>query len=148
MIFPLLPVFVASLGAGPAFLGLVEGIADATASLLKLGSGYVADRVPARKPLVLGGYLVAALVRPLVAVAAAPWQVLAIRVTDRIGKGVRSAPRDVILAASVPAEEAGRAFGFHRAMDHAGAVVGPLIATALLAAGWPLRHVFGIALVP
>ncbi|KAB2641791.1 MAG: MFS transporter [Verrucomicrobia bacterium] len=148
MIFPLLPVFVASLGASTTFLGLVEGLADATSSLLKLGSGYVADHTRRRKPLVLFGYGVAALVRPLVALATAPWHVLAVRVTDRVGKGVRSAPRDVLIAGSVSKEETGRAFGFHRAMDHAGAVVGPLVATALLGLGWPLRSVFWAALIP
>ncbi len=148
MIFPLLPVFVGSLGASTTFLGLVEGLADATSSLLKLASGYVADHTRRKKPLVLFGYGAAALVRPLVALATAPWHVLAVRVTDRVGKGIRSAPRDVLIASSVSGEETGRAFGFHRAMDHAGAVVGPLIATALLGLGWPLRHVFWVALVP
>lgn len=148
MIFPLLPVFVASLGAAPAFLGLVEGVAEATSSFLKLASGYAGDRVGAKKPLVLFGYTIAAVVRPLMAVATAPWHVLAVRVTDRIGKGIRTSPRDALLANSVRSEEAGRAFGFHRAMDHAGAVVGPLIATALLSLGWELRSVFWLALVP
>lgn len=148
MIFPLLPVFVASLGASTTFLGLVEGLADATSSLLKLASGYVADHTRRKKPLVLFGYGVAALVRPLVALATAPWHVLAVRLTDRVGKGVRSAPRDVLIAGSVSEAETGRAFGFHRAMDHAGAVVGPLVATALLGLGWPLRSVFWVALVP
>jgi len=148
MIFPLLPVFVASLGAAPMFLGLVEGIADATSSLIKLASGYVADRSRAKKPLVLFGYGMTALVRPLVALATAPWHVLAIRVTDRVGKGIRAAPRDVLIANSVSKEESGRAFGFHRAMDHAGAVVGPVIATILLSLGWELRSVFWVALVP
>ncbi len=151
MIFPLLPVFVASLGASPAFLGLVEGLADATSSVLKLASGYVADRARTKKPLkplVLLGYGVAAVVRPLVALATAPWHVLAVRVTDRIGKGIRTSPRDVLIANAVPAAESGRAFGFHRAMDHAGAVVGPLVATALLALGCPLRWVFALAVVP
>ncbi|MEN9578416.1 MAG: hypothetical protein RJA70_1425 [Pseudomonadota bacterium] len=148
MIFPLLPVFVASLGASTTFLGLVEGLADATSSLLKLASGYVADSTGRKKPLVLFGYGVAALARPLVALATAPWHVLAVRLTDRVGKGLRSAPRDVLIAASVSKEESGRAFGFHRAMDHAGAVVGPLIATALLGLGVPLRSVFWIALIP
>lgn len=148
MIFPLLPVFIASLGASAAFLGLVEGLADATSSLLKLVSGYVADRAARRKPLVVFGYGVASVVRPLVALATAPWHVLAVRVADRVGKGIRSAPRDVLIAASAAKEETGRAFGFHRAMDHAGAVVGPLVATALLRLGWPLRAVFWVALVP
>lgn len=148
MIFPLLPVFMASLGASTTFLGLVEGLADAISSLLKLASGYIADHTGRKKSLVLFGYGVAALVRPLVSLATAPWHVLAIRVTDRIGKGIRSAPRDVLIADSVCKEEAGRAFGFHRAMDHAGAVVGPLVATTLLGLGWPLRSVFWVAFIP
>lgn len=148
MIFPLLPVFVASLGASATFLGLVEGFADATSSLLKLASGYVADRSTRKKPLVLFGYGIAALVRPMMALAVAPWHVFAVRVTDRVGKGLRSSPRDVLIANSVSAGESGRAFGFHRAMDHAGAVVGPLIATLLLALGWELRSVFVVALIP
>src|SRR5882757_10689411 len=105
MIFPLLPVFIASLGASATFLGLVEGVADATSSLLKLASGYVADRTRRKKPLVLFGYGIAALVRPLVAVATAPWHVLAVRVTDRVGKGIRSSPRDALIASAVPREE-------------------------------------------
>jgi len=148
MIFPLLPAFVASLGAAPVFLGLVEGVADATSSLLKLASGYATDRLRAKKPLVVIGYSIASFVRPLAALASAPWHVLAVRVTDRVGKGLRSTPRDALIASAVPNEEAGRAFGFHRAMDHAGAVVGPLVATLLLSLGWDLRSVFWAALVP
>jgi MFS family permease len=148
MIFPLLPVFLASLGAAPVFLGLVEGAADATSSLLKLVFGYVADRAPRKRPLVFAGYFLATVARPLVALATAPWHVLVVRVTDRVGKGIRSAPRDALIAASARKDEAGRAFGFHRAMDHAGAVVGPLLATALLAAGWSMRAVFWTAIVP
>ncbi len=148
MIFPLLPVFVASLGASTTFLGLVEGMADATSSILKLASGELADRTGRTKPFVVAGYGIAGALRPLVALASAPWHVLLVRVGDRVGKGIRSAPRDALLAASVPAEQSGRAFGFHRAMDHAGAVVGPLCATALLALGWELRDVFWAATVP
>jgi MFS family permease len=148
MIFPLLPLFVTSLGASTAFLGLVEGMADATSSLLKLASGYIADHTKRSKSLVLFGYGASALVRPLVALATAPWHVLAVRVTDRVGKGVRSTPRDALIANSVSKEQTGRAFGFHRAMDHAGAVVGPLVATALLGLGLPLRHVFWVAVIP
>ncbi len=148
MIFPLLPVFVASLGAAPVFLGLVEGLADAVSSLLKLASGYVADSSRSKKPLVLFGYGIAALVRPLVALATSPWHVLAVRVSDRVGKGIRSTPRDVLIASSVSHEESGRAFGFHRAMDHAGAVLGPLVATLLMAMGFSMRQVFVAALVP
>lgn len=148
MIFPLLPAFLATLGAGPVFLGLIEGVADAVASFLKLASGYAAERATRRKPLVLFGYGIASLARPLVAFASAPWHVLLVRVTDRVGKGVRTSPRDVLLAAAAPRGEAGRAFGFHRSMDHAGAVVGPLLATFLLSLGMPLRHVFLAAIVP
>jgi MFS family permease len=148
MIFPLLPIFLVSLGGGPAFLGLVEGVADAVSSLLKLASGYVVDRVGRRTPLVLFGYGIAVVARPLVALATAPWHVLAVRVTDRVGKGIRSTPRDAIIAASVPREHSGRAFGFHQAMDHAGAVIGPLLATVLLGAGASLREIFVIAAIP
>jgi MFS family permease len=148
MIIPLLPVFVVSLGGGALFLGLVEGAANATASFLKLASGYWADRVRRRTPLVLFGYGIAALARPLVALATAPWHVLAVRVTDRIGKGIRTSPRDAIIASSVAKEDTGRAFGFHHAMDHAGAVTGPLIATALVASGLSMREVFWVAAVP
>jgi MFS family permease len=148
MIFPLLPVFIASLGGGATFLGLIEGLADATSSLLKLASGYFGDRPGNKKPLVLFGYGLATAVRPFVALATAPWHVLVVRVADRIGKGVRSSPRDALIAAAVPQAEAGRAFGFHNAMDHAGAVVGPLTATLLLKLGLPLRTVFWVAAVP
>jgi len=148
MVFPLLPVFVVSLGAGPAFLGLVEGVADAVSSLLKLASGHLSDRIRWRKPFVLLGYSLAGAVRPLMGLATAPWHVLGIRGTDRVGKGIRTAPRDVLIAASVPSESAGRAFGFHRAMDHLGAVVGPLVATGLLGLGWTVRGVFLATIVP
>jgi MFS family permease len=148
MIFPLLPAFLAGLGASPAFVGLVEGLADATASVLKLVSGRLADRAATKKPLVLVGYGIAAAVRPLVALAAAPWHVLAIRSADRVGKGLRSSPRDALLAALAPPGQAGRAFGLHRAMDHAGAVVGPLVASLLLGLGWSPRRVFLLTIVP
>jgi MFS family permease len=148
MIFPLLPVLIASLGGGATFLGLIEGLADAISSLLKLASGYVAERTGKRKPLVVAGYAVASLVRPFVAVATAPWHVLVVRVSDRVGKGLRSSPRDAMIAAAVPRDQAGRAFGFHNAMDHAGAVVGPVLATLLLGAGLSLRHVFWVAALP
>jgi MFS family permease len=148
MIFPLLPVFLSSLGAAPAFLGLVEGLADAVSSFLKLASGYAADRTQRNKPMVLIGYSIASLARPLVALAGAPWHVLVVRVVDRVGKGIRTSPRDVMIANAAASAESGRAFGFHRAMDHAGAVVGPLIATALLGLGVSMRDVFWLALVP
>ena len=148
MIFPLLPVFLTeTLGAGPAYLGLVEGAADAVSSLLKLASGVIADRIQKRKPLVLLGYGIASAVRPFVALAGRPWHVLAVRVTDRVGKGIRSSPRDAMIA-DAAGEHAGRAFGFHQAMDHVGAVVGPLIATALIALSLSIRSVFWIAVIP
>lgn len=135
MIYPLLPFFLISLGAGPAFLGLVEGVAETTASMLKLASGWFSDRVGKRKPLVVAGYSIASVARPLVAFATAPWHVLLIRFTDRIGKGIRTAPRDALLAESVHPSVHGTAFGFHRAADHTGAVMGPLVASAILFAG-------------
>src|SRR5260221_271862 len=135
MIFPLLPVFIAdTLGGGAAFLGIIEGAADAVSSLLKLVSGRVADRLPRRAPLVIFGYGLAALVRPLMAVATAPAHALVVRLIDRTGKGIRSSPRDALIADSTDAGSIGRAFGFHRAMDHAGAVVGPLVAAGLVSA--------------
>ncbi|HYH80504.1 MAG TPA: MFS transporter [Longimicrobium sp.] len=150
MIYPLLPIFLTGvLRAGPALLGLIEGVAEASSSLLKLASGVIADRFGRRKQLVAWGYGIAAVGRPLIAVAGAGWQVLAIRFTDRVGKGLRTAPRDALLADSVPPALRGTAFGIHRAADHAGAVLGPLIASALLLL-WPgdLRRVFALALVP
>jgi MFS family permease len=150
MIYPLLPLFLTSvLGAGPAFLGVIEGVAESTAALLKLVSGIWSDRVRRRKRLVLGGYGLSALARPLVALATGPLAVLAIRFTDRIGKGVRTSPRDALIADSVAPQLRGRAYGFHRSMDHAGALLGPLLATALLAT-WTknLRVIFALAAIP
>ena len=148
MIFPLLPLFLTTvIGASPAFLGLIEGAADAVASVLKLISGRLSDTL-GRKPLVVFGYGIAGVARPLVALATAPWHVLAIRISDRLGKGTRSSPRDALIADAAGPENAGRAFGFHRAFDHAGAVVGPLVAAALLGLGFGLRSVFWIAAIP
>jgi len=149
MIYPLLPSFLTGvLGAGPAFVGLVEGLAESVASLLKLASGRISDRMRRRKPLIVGGYTLSSLARPLVAAATAPWHVLVVRIADRIGKGVRGAPRDALLAQVTPREDLGRAYGFHRAMDHAGAVVGPLIASLLLLLHLDLRTVFALAALP
>lgn len=149
MIFPLLPVFLVQvLHASPTFLGLVEGAADTLSSLLKLASGHYSDTRPRRKPLVVFGYGLASAVRPFVALATAPWHVLSIRLADRVGKGLRSSPRDAMIADAALPGEVGRAFGFHQAMDHAGAVVGPLLATALLAGGAELRTVFWMAAIP
>jgi MFS family permease len=136
MIYPLLPLFLTSvLHAGAGFVGVIEGAAEATASLLKLVSGRLADRAQRKKPLTVLGYGISSLVRPLTGLAKAPWMVLGIRLADRFGKGVRSSPRDALLADSTPPDRRGRAYGFHSAMDNAGAIVGPAIATALLVWG-------------
>lgn len=150
IVYPLLPVFLTTtLGASMAFVGLVEGIAESTASLLKIGSGWWSDRVRKRKPLMIAGYGLSALTRPLIAIATTGWQVLGARFMDRIGKGIRTSPRDALLAASVLREHRGAAFGVQRAMDNAGAVVGPLIAWTML--HWftgDYRLLFWIATVP
>jgi len=150
MAYWVLPAFLASLGAGPAQLGLIEGVAESVASLAKLFSGYLADRVPRRKPLVVGGYLVANAVKPVLAVAASWWQILFIRFADRLAKGVRGAPRDVMVAESVDKNRLGSAYGLIQSMDSAGAIAGPLTALVLLARyGAPgVRLVFLAAAVP
>ena len=150
MIYPLLPVFLtAVLGANASFVGAIEGAAETTAALLKLASGWWSDRVRRRKPLVLLGYGIATVMRPLVAVAGSAAQVLTIRVADRVGKGIRNAPRDALIAESVDPSIRGRAFGFHRAADHAGGVLGPLIAFVLLTwYGTPMRTLFWLAAIP
>jgi MFS family permease len=133
MIYPLLPVFLASvLGANASFIGAIEGVAETTASLLKLVSGWWSDKVGSRKRLVVIGYGIASVVRPFTAMARTASQVLFIRLTDRIGKGIRTSPRDALLADSAPVAARGRAFGFHAAADNAGAVVGPLLAFLFL----------------
>src|SRR5262249_29431440 len=147
MIIPILPAFLVSLGASGAFVGAVDGVAETTSSLMKLIAGAWADRAARKKPLVLLGYGLASIMRPLVAIAQAPWHVLVIRFTDRIGKGVRTAPRDALIAQATPADRRGAAYGFHRAMDHTGALIGPLIAYVLLA--WlPPRAIFALAAIP
>lgn len=133
IIYPLLPVFLAtSLGASAWAIGTIEGLAESISSLLKLFAGYISDRLAKRKLLVVAGYSLASVVRPLLAFAQTWTQVLAIRLTDRVGKGVRTAPRDAMIADTVSVEQRGIAFGFHRAMDHAGAVIGPLIGYVLV----------------
>jgi MFS family permease len=150
MIYPLLPVFLtAVLGVGTTFVGLVEGIAEATASLLKLFSGWLSDRLGKRKALVLFGYTLSSFVRPLVAAATSGWHVLFIRFLDRVGKGIRTSPRDALIADSSLDGEQGKAFGFQRAMDHAGAVIGPLIAFLLLTFFTrEYRTIFWLAFLP
>jgi MFS family permease len=151
MIVPILPAFLATLpGAAAAVaLGWIEGVAETTASLLKVVSGRLADRSGAKKPLVVFGYLISSLARPLMALARVWPVVLLIRFCDRIGKGIRSAPRDALIAAIAPPGKRGAAFGLQRAFDNAGAVLGPLVASALmLGAGLPFRAVFALAAVP
>jgi MFS family permease len=150
MIYPLLPLFLTTvLHAGPAFLGVIEGIAESTASLLKLISGIISDRVGDRKKLVLSGYGLSSCVRPLIAAATGPIAVLFIRFADRIGKGIRTSPRDALIADSTDPSIRGKAYGFHRSMDNAGAIIGPLAATGLLL--WftsDLRTIFWLAAIP
>jgi MFS family permease len=150
MIYPLLPVFLTGvLGASASFVGGIEGAAESTSSVLKLVSGWWSDRIQRRKPLVVFGYALASIMRPLVAFARSATEVLVIRLSDRVGKGIRNAPRDALIADSIDPAVRGRAFGFHRAGDHAGGVLGPLIAFALL--NWwamPMRQVFLLAAIP
>jgi MFS family permease len=133
MIYPLLPLFLTRvLGASAMSLGVIEGVAEAANSALKIAAGRLADRTGAPKRIVLAGYAISGAFRPLIGVASSWTDVLALRFVDRLGKGIRGAPRDAMLAHFAPADLRGRAYGFHRAMDHAGAVLGPLIATAFL----------------
>jgi MFS family permease len=150
MTYPLLPVFLQTvLGASAMTVGAIEGAAESTAALLKLLSGWLSDRAARRKPLVLAGYGLASVIRPLIGLAQSASQVFAIRVSDRVGKGIRTSPRDALIAGSVDPSIRGRAFGFHRAADNAGAFVGPLLAFALLRWGrFDLRHVFLWTAVP
>lgn len=143
MVTPLLPIFLtAALGGGPAIIGLIEGIAESVASALKLVSGWLTDRGWSAQRLVIGGYSLSSGARPLIGLAVGWSWVLALRFLDRVGKGLRTAPRDAMIVAVTPVEIRGRAFGFHRSMDHLGAVVGPMLAFALLAAGLSMREVF------
>jgi len=158
MIYPLIPVYVAMLGSGAVILGIIEGLAETTAAILKLISGVVSDKIDRRKLLVLLGYGLSGLIRPLTGVVTAAWQIIVIRMIDRVGKGIRSAPRDAMIAAAVDKSIHGKAYGFHRAMDNAGAVLGPLLAILvllLLLVGFELkdsllalRWTFGLALIP
>jgi MFS family permease len=149
MAYWIIPAFLTSLGAGPGTLGVIEGIAESVASLAKLYSGYLTDRVPRRKPLVVAGYAVANAMKPLLALATAWWHVLLIRFADRVSKGVRGAPRDVMLSESVPKGKLGGAFGLLQSMDTAGAIAGPLLALLILRYfGFGYRTVFWIAAVP
>jgi len=147
MAYWVLPAFLASLGAGPAQLGLIEGIAESVASFAKLFSGYLTDRIDRRKPVVVAGYAVANAVKPLLAMVTAWPQILLIRFADRLAKGVRGAPRDVMVADSVPKNRLGSAYGLIQSMDSAGAIAGPLVALVLLAR-FGIRSVFWAAAIP
>jgi MFS family permease len=149
-IYPLLPHVLLRVLPGSLFsLGIIEGAADSAASLLKLWSGGRSDRAGRRKGFILLGYATTVLPRPLIGAANAPWQVFALRVADRVGKGVRTSPRDALIADSTGPSIRGRAFGFHRAMDHLGAALGPLLAAGFLWV-WPdrLRALFLLTALP
>ncbi len=150
MIYPLLPQFLLGVLQGSKqYLGIIEGTAESLASLLKLFAGAWSERVGKRKNLAVAGYAIAALARPLIGLATVPWHAFALRLADRFGKGIRTAPRDALIADSTDETLRGRAFGFHRGMDHLGAALGPLVAMAFLWF-WPghLRTLFILALIP
>ena len=149
MVYPLLPAFVTrTLGGGAIVLGLIDGASELSASALKWVSGRLSDRPGWRRPLIVGGYATAVLVRPLIAGASAAWQVVGLRIVDRMGKGIRTSPRDALIASMTPPESRGRAFGFHRGADHFGAVLGSLAAWWLLREGAEVRSVIGWSVVP
>lgn len=147
MAYWVLPAFLATLGAGPAQLGLIEGVAESVASFAKLFSGYLTDRIDRRKPVVVAGYFVANAVKPVLALATSWWHVLVIRLADRLAKGVRGAPRDVMVAECVPENRLGSAYGLIQSMDSAGAIAGPLAALVLIA-HFGIRSVFWAAAIP
>ncbi len=149
-VYPLLPLYLTRvLGAGAMSLGLIEGFADATSSVLKVVSGHFSDRWRVRRPIVIAGYGLSSAVRPLTALVTSWPQLFAVRFADRVGKGVRGAPRDAMLAACATPANRGLVFGFHRAMDHAGAVLGPVLA-ALFLLVWPGRYrlLFALTIIP
>ncbi len=149
MIYPLLPIFLTGvLSAGVASIGIIEGIAETTTSLLKYLSGFYSDRLRKRKPVFAAGYAISNLFRPLIGISTGWLHVLLFRFSDRVGKGIRTAPRDALLSDSVSPGNLGLAFGFQRTMDHIGALAGPLIATALISFGLSIRTVFLLTIIP
>ncbi len=148
MVYPLLPAFLALLGGGATLLGAMESIGEAAVAFVKGWAGRASDRWGRRKPFVLWGYGASALARPAMALAISAPQVVVVRIWDRIAKGLRSAPRDALIAAAVEPERHAAAFAYQRGLDHLGAAVGPLVAAGLLAAGLPLRWVFAAAILP
>src|SRR5450755_4335344 len=147
MAYWVLPAFLASLGAGPAQLGIIEGVAESVASFAKLFSGYVTDRVSERKPIVVAGYIVANAVKPLLALVSSWLQILGIRFSDRFAKGIRGTARDVMVAESVDKSRLGSAYGLIQTMDSAGAIAGPLLALAVIGR-FGMRGVFASAAIP
>ncbi|MEZ5018644.1 MAG: MFS transporter [Bacteroidales bacterium] len=149
MIYSVMPMFLMSIGASKASLGLIEGVAESTASLIKALSGFWSDRIGKNKPFMLAGYAISALILPLYAFVISPMQVLVLRFAERFGKGIRTAPRDSLIAGSVTNNETGKSFGFQKAMDNSGAIAGPLIAFTLLSL-FPdnFRLIFIIAGIP
>jgi MFS family permease len=158
MIYPLVPVFIAALGSGAILLGVIEGVAETTASMLNLVSGIISDKIRKRKLLVLIGYSISSLVRPLTGLVVSAWQIVIIRMFDRAGKGIRSSPRDALIASSVDENIRGKSYGFHQAMDHIGAVLGPVLAIITLlilfmvfnikSSTTALRWTFILAIIP
>jgi len=149
MVYPLLPDLVAAVGGGAAAMGVIEGAAEATASVMKAVSGYLSDRWGKRKQPIFVGYLLSGLIKPLLGLAMSWPYILAMRFMDRMGKGIRTAPRDALIADSIPPSQLGTAFGLHRAMDTMGAVIGPVIGFLFLHwLGWPLNRIFFLAALP
>jgi MFS family permease len=132
MIYPLIPVYVAALGSGAVLLGIIEGVAETTAAMLKLISGIISDKTGKRKTFVVTGYIISSFFRPLTGIVSSAWQIVIIRMLDRVGKGIRSAPRDALIASSADESIRGKSYGFDRAMDHTGAVIGPVLAIVTL----------------
>ena len=147
MVFPLIPLYLVTIGASAWVIGLVEGAAESTASLLKVFSGYWSDKINKRKPFVFAGYSLSAITKPLFALASIWPFVLIIRITERIGKGIRNAPRDAIIAESCDEKSRGKAYGFHRAMDGIGSISGAILAFILLPV-LGFKNIFVIALLP
>jgi sugar phosphate permease len=158
MMYPLIPAFLLLLGSGPLVLGVIEGVAETTASMLKLVIGFLSDKMKKKKLFVVIGYTISTLFRPLTSIVTRGWQIVFVRMADRIGKGIRTSPRDALIASTTSEDIRGKSFGFHRAMDHAGAVVGPLLALLMLFLFFSvstsgsvenaLRFVFAMSIIP
>jgi MFS family permease len=153
MIYPVMPLFLSLIGASGLIIGMIEGASETTASLLKVVSGWYSDKFDRRKPFIVSGYSLSSLIKPALIWATTPFQVLWIKIAERVGKGIRSAPRDALIADSTPQEVRGVAYGFHKAMDSLGAVVGPIITlviilTVALSELGTYRLIFAIAVIP